>query len=69
MPQCGLSPWQAVPRSAVVLLEWTMQGREELLLYCGLGLSTSMVVGALGLRWPVLLPDLLPPLARLGVWR
>jgi hypothetical protein len=52
-----------------VLLEWTMQGREELLLYCGLGLSTSLVVGALGLRWPVLLPDLLPPLARLGVWR
>lgn len=46
-----------------------MQGREQLLLCCGLGLSTSLVVGALGLRWPVLLPGLLPPLASLGVWR
>jgi hypothetical protein len=46
-----------------------MQGREGLLLCCGLGLSTSLVVGALGLRWPVLLPGLLPPLASLGVWR
>jgi hypothetical protein len=46
-----------------------MQGREGLLLCCGLGLSTTLVVGALGLRWPVLLPGLLPPLASLGVWR
>jgi hypothetical protein len=46
-----------------------MQGREGLLLCCGLGLSTSLVVGVLGLRWPVLLPGLLPPLASLGVWR
>jgi len=52
-----------------VLLERSMQGREGLLLCCGLGLSTSLVVGALGLRWPVLLPGLLPPLASLGVWR
>ena len=69
MPQHGLSRWHAVQRSAVVLLERSMQGREELLLYCGLGLSTSLVVGTLGLRWPVLLPGLLPPLASLGVWR
>ena len=69
MPQHGLSRWHAVLRSAVVLLERSMQGREGLLLYCGLGLSTSLVVGALGLRWPVLLPGLLPPLASLGVWR
>ncbi|MFM7733312.1 MAG: hypothetical protein ACKO6F_07620 [Cyanobium sp.] len=46
-----------------------MQGRERLLLCCGLGLSTSLVVAALGLRWPVLLPALLPPLAILGVWQ
>ncbi|MFZ0406757.1 MAG: hypothetical protein WAM11_01410 [Cyanobium sp.] len=46
-----------------------MQAREGLLLYCGLGLSTSLVVGTLGVRWPVLLPGLLPPLASLGVWR
>ena len=46
-----------------------MQGREGLLLCCGFGLSTTLVVGALGLRWPVLLPGLLPPLANLGVWR
>lgn len=46
-----------------------MQGREGLLLCCGLGLSTSLVVGLLGVRWPVLLPALLPPLASLGVWR
>jgi hypothetical protein len=39
------------------------------MLYCGLGLSTSLVVGSLGLRWPALLPGLLPPLASLGVWR
>lgn len=58
-----------MPRSAVVLLERCMQGRERLLLCCGLGLSTSLVVGALGLRWPVLLPVLLPPLASLWVWR
>ena len=69
MPQHGLSRWQAVPTSTVVLLERSMQGREGLLLYCGLGLSTSLVVGALGVRWPVLLPGLLPPLASLGVWR
>ena len=69
MPQHGLSRWHAVPRSAVALLERSMQGREGLLLYCGLGLSTSLVAGALGLRWPVLLPGLLPPLASLGVWR
>jgi hypothetical protein len=65
----GLSRWQAVPKGAVVLLERWMQGREGLLLCCGLGLSTTLVVGALGLRWPVLLPGLLPPLASLGVWR
>jgi hypothetical protein len=64
-----LSRWHAAPRSVVVLLERSMQGREGLLLCCGLGLSTSLVVGALGLRWPVLLPGLLPPLASLGVWR
>ncbi len=69
MPQHGLSRWQTVPTSAVALLERSMQGREGLLLYCGLGLSTSLVAGALGLRWPVLLPGLLPPLASLGVWR
>jgi hypothetical protein len=46
-----------------------MHGREGLVLYGGLGLSTSLVVGSLGLRWPVLLPGLLPPLASLGVWR
>ena len=69
MPQHGLSRWHAVPRRAVALLERSMQGREGLLLYCGLGLSTSLVVGTLGLRWPVLLPGLLPPLASLGVWR
>lgn len=69
MPQHVLSRWQTVPTSAVVLLESSMQGREGLLLYCGLGLSTSLVVGVLGLRWPVLLPGLLPPLASLGVWR
>ncbi len=69
MPQHGLSRWQTVPTSTVALLERSMQGREGLLLYCGLGLSTSLVAGALGLRWPVLLPGLLPPLASLGVWR
>ena len=69
MPQHVLSRLQTVPISAVVLLESCMQGREGLLLYCGLGLSTSLVVGVLGLRWPVLLPGLLPPLASLGVWR
>lgn len=69
MPQYGLSRWQTVLTSAVVLLERSMQGREGLLLYGGLGLSTSLVVGALGVRWPVLLPGLLPPLASLGVWR
>lgn len=68
MPKHGLSRWQAVPSSAVVLLERTMQGREALLLYCGLGLSTSLVVAGLGLRWPVLLPGLLPPLVSLGIW-
>ena len=69
MPPHALSRWRAVPRSAVGLLERLMQGREGLLLCCGLGLSTSLVVGSLGLRWPVLLPALLPPLAILGVWR
>ena len=69
MPQHGLSRWQTVPTSTVALLERSMQGREGLLLYCGLGLSTSLVAGALGMRWPVLLPGLLPPLASLGVWR
>jgi len=69
MPQQGLSRLQAVPTNAVALLERSMQGREGLLLYCGLGLSTSLVVGTLGVRWPVLLPGLLPPLASLGVWR
>lgn len=69
MPPHGLSRWHAVPSSAVVLLERLMQGREELLLCCGLGLSTTLVVCTLGLRWPVLLPALLPPLASLGVWR
>ena len=69
MQQHRLSRSHAAPRSVVVLLERSMQGREGLLLCCGLGLSTSLVVGALGLRWPVLLPGLLPPLASLGVWR
>ena len=69
MPQHRLSRWKEVPTSTVALLERSMQGREGLLLYCGLGLSTSLVAGALGLRWPVLLPGLLPPLASLGVWR
>ena len=69
MQQHRLSRWHAAPRSVVVLLERSMHGREGLLLCCGLGLSTSLVVGALGLRWPVLLPGLLPPLASLGVWR
>lgn len=69
MQQHRLSRWHAAPRCVVVLLERSMQGREGLLLCCGLGLSTSLVVGALGLRWPVLLPGLLPPLASLGVWR
>jgi hypothetical protein len=69
MQQHRLSRLHAAPRSVVVLLESSMQGREALLLCCGLGLSTSLVVGALGLRWPVLLPALLPPLASLGVWR
>ena len=69
MPPHALSRWRAMPRSAVGLLESCLQGREGLLLCCGLGLSTSLVVGSLGLRWPVLLPGLLPPLASLGVWR
>jgi hypothetical protein len=69
MKQHGLFRWRAVPTNVVVLLEKCMQGREALLLCCGLGLSTSLVVGALGLRWPVLLPGLLPPMASLGVWR
>lgn len=68
MPAHGFRPWITVPNSAVVLLERSMQGREALVLYAGLGLSTSLVVGALGLRWPALLPGLLPPLASLGVW-
>ena len=69
MQQHGLSRWRAVPSKVVALLERSMQGREGLLLCCGLGLSTSLVVGVLGLRWPVLLPALLPPLTCLGVWR
>lgn len=69
MQQHGLSRWRAVPTNVVALLERSMQGREGLLLCCGLGLSSSLVVGVLGLRWPVLLPGLLPPLASLGVWR
>jgi hypothetical protein len=58
-----------VTTGVIALLERSMQGRERLLLCCGLGLSTSLVVGALGWRWPVLLPSLLPPLASVGVWR
>lgn len=69
MPRHGFSRWSVMPIAAVSLLERSMQGREALVLYCGLGLSTSLVVGSLGLRWPVLLPGLLPPLASLGVWQ
>jgi hypothetical protein len=69
MQQQGLSQGRVVSTNVVALLERCMQGREGLLLSCGLGLSTSLVVGGLGWRWPVLLPALLPPLASLGVWR
>lgn len=69
MTQHELSRWPSLPRCAVVQLKSPLQGRDGLLLYCGLGLGTSLVEIALGLRWPLLLPGLPPPLANLGVWR
>ena len=45
----------------------SIHSREALLLCLGLGLSTSLYLGVLGLRWPVLLTGLLPPSAALLV--
>jgi hypothetical protein len=42
---------------------------EVVLLCVGFGLSSSLYVGGLGLRWPVLLTGLLPPLGVLVVWQ
>ena len=42
---------------------------EVVLLCVGFGLSSSLYVGGLGLRWPVLLTGLLPPLGVLLVWQ
>lgn len=47
----------------------SVRSRDALLIGLGLGLSTSLYVGVLGLRWPVILTGLLPPAAVMVVWQ